>query len=396
MKKSKNIVLCVTSSIAAYKSIDLARNLVKLGYNIHIILSKNTLEFIKPLTFEVLTNNKVYVDMFDRTPEVEHISLAKEADLLLIVPATANIIGKIANGIADDFISTTVMATKAPVLIAPAMNTNMYKNKIMQNNISKLKEYGYEFINPQVGLLACNDIGEGKLADINDIENKIISMLTKKDMIGLNVLVTAGATMEHLDPVRFISNHSSGKMGTYIANNASDRGARVTLITASNLKVNADINKISAKSAMQMYDAVLNNFSQSDIIIKAAAVSDYRADIISEQKIKKSDDVLTLNFIKNTDILKELGKLKTEKQFLCGFSMETTDLIKGSSKKLKEKNCDMIIANDISEDGVGFDVDTNKISILYKNGKIISTEKLNKKDIANIILDAIVENRSRK
>lgn len=391
MKQSKNVTLCVTSSIASYKSIDLARNLIKRGLNVHIVLSQNTLEFITPLTFEVLTGNKVYVDMFDRSPEIHHISLAKESDLFVIVPASANIIGKVANGIADDFISTTVMATKAQVLIAPAMNTNMYENEIVQNNISKLKEYGYEFINPQVGLLACNDIGDGKLADINDIESKIISMLTKKDMIGLNVLVTAGATMEHLDPVRFISNHSSGKMGTYIANNASDRGADVTLITAANLKVNPDINKISVSSAQQMYDAVMKNFQNSDIIIKAAAVSDYRSDNISEQKIKKSADKLSLNLIKNTDILKELGKLKTQKQFLCGFSMETTDLINGSLKKLKEKNCDMIIANDISEDGVGFDVDTNKVSILYKNGDIITTEKLHKKDIANIILDKIIK-----
>lgn len=391
MKQSKNVTLCVTSSIASYKSIDLARNLIKRGLNVHIVLSQNTLEFITPLTFEVLTGNKVYVDMFDRSPEIHHISLAKESDLFVIVPASANIIGKIANGIADDFISTAVMATKAQVLIAPAMNTNMYENKIVQNNIFKLKEYGYEFINPQVGLLACNDIGDGKLADINDIESKIISMLTKKDMIGLNVLVTAGATIEHLDPVRFISNHSSGKMGTYIANNASDRGANVTLITAANLKVNPDINKISVSSAQQMYDAVMKNFQNSDIIIKAAAVSDYRSDNISEQKIKKSADKLSLNLIKNTDILKELGKLKTQKQFLCGFSMETTDLINGSLKKLKEKNCDMIIANDISEDGVGFDVDTNKVSILYKNGDVITTEKLHKKDIANIILDKIIK-----
>lgn len=391
MKQSKNIILCVTSSISAYKTIDLSRNLMKLGHNIHIVLSKNTLEFITPLTFEVLTGNKVYVDMFDRSPEIKHISLAKEADIFVIVPATANIIGKIANGIADDFISTTVMATKAPVLIAPAMNTNMYSNKIMQDNILKLKEYGYEFINPQVGLLACNDIGEGKLADINDIESKIISMLTKKDMIGLNVLVTAGATMEHLDPVRFISNHSSGKMGTYIANNASDRGANVTLITVANLKVNTNVKKISVTNASQMYDEVMKNFKQNDIIIKAAAVSDYRADNVSEQKIKKSQDTLTINLIKNTDILKDLGKLKTRKQFLCGFSMETTDLINGSMKKLKEKNCDMIIANDISEDGVGFNVDTNKVSILYKNGQIITTEKLHKKDIANIILDKIIK-----
>lgn len=391
MKQSKNVILCVTSSIAAYKSIDLARNLIKHGLNVHIVLSKNTLEFITPLTFEVLTGNKVYVDMFDRSPEIQHISLAKEADIVIIAPATANIIGKIASGIADDLISTTVMATKAPVLIAPAMNTNMYSNEIVQHNMSKLKEYGYEFINPQVGLLACNDIGQGKLADINDIESKIISMLTKKDMIGLNVLVTAGATMEHLDPVRFISNHSSGKMGTYIANNASDRGANVTLITGSNLKVNSGINKISVSSAKQMYDAVMKNFKDSDIIIKAAAVSDYRADNISEQKIKKNADKLSLNLIKNTDILKELGKLKTQKQFLCGFSMETTDLINNSCAKLKEKNCDMIIANDISEDGVGFDGDTNQVSILYKNGDIITTEKLHKKDIANIILDKIIK-----
>lgn len=391
MKQSKNVILCVTSSIAAYKSIDLARNLIKHGLNVHIVLSKNTLEFITPLTFEVLTGNKVYVDMFDRSPEIQHISLAKEADIVIIAPATANIIGKIASGIADDLISTTVMATKAPVLIAPAMNTNMYSNEIVQHNMSKLKEYGYEFINPQVGLLACNDIGQGKLADINDIESKTISMLTKKDMIGLNVLVTAGATMEHLDPVRFISNHSSGKMGTYIANNASDRGANVTLITGSNLKVNSGINKISVSSAKQMYDAVMKNFKDSDIIIKAAAVSDYRADNISEQKIKKNADKLSLNLIKNTDILKELGKLKTQKQFLCGFSMETTDLINNSCAKLKEKNCDMIIANDISEDGVGFDGDTNKVSILYKNGDIITTEKLHKKDIANIILDKIIK-----
>lgn len=391
MKQSKNVILCVTSSIAAYKSIDLARNLIKHGLNVHIVLSKNTLEFITPLTFEVLTGNKVYVDMFDRSPEIQHISLAKEADIVIIAPATANIIGKIASGIADDLISTTVMATKVPVLIAPAMNTNMYSNEIVQHNMSKLKEYGYEFINPQVGLLACNDIGQGKLADINDIESKTISMLTKKDMIGLNVLVTAGATMEHLDPVRFISNHSSGKMGTYIANNASDRGANVTLITGSNLKVNSGINKISVSSAKQMYDAVMKNFKDSDIIIKAAAVSDYRADNISEQKIKKNADKLSLNLIKNTDILKELGKLKTQKQFLCGFSMETTDLINNSCAKLKEKNCDMIIANDISEDGVGFDGDTNKVSILYKNGDIITTEKLHKKDIANIILDKIIK-----
>lgn len=393
MLNSKNIVIGVSGGIAAYKACDIVSRLKKLNANVKVIMTKSAAEFVTPLTFQSLSQNFVVVDMFDelKTWDVEHISLAQWADLFLIAPATANIIGKISNGIADDMLSTTVMATKAQVLIAPAMNTNMYENKIVQNNISKLSELGFKFVEPESGRLACGDIGKGKLASPEAIVDQVSSILAlEQDLTDKNILITAGPTIENIDPVRYITNRSSGKMGYSIAQKAIERGANVTLISG---KTSLDIPNgvsefIQIESAKQMYDAVVDNLDKNDIIIKSAAVADYKPKNISDIKIKKSDDDLIIELDRNKDILKEIGKIKKDK-ILVGFAAETNDLIQNAKKKIEKKNLDFIVANDLTQKGAGFGVDTNIVKIIDKNGNIQEYPKMKKYEISNIILDRV-------
>jgi phosphopantothenoylcysteine decarboxylase/phosphopantothenate--cysteine ligase len=390
-------VIGVTGGIAVYKTLDLVSRLKKLNVNINIIMTSSAQEFVKPLSFQSLSQNYVVTDMFKepKTWDVEHISLAQKADLFVIAPATANIIGKIANGIADDMLSTTVMATRAPVLIAPAMNTNMYENPIVQNNIERLKQLGYYFIDPASGRLACGDYGRGKLAAPEDIVNEIVKILKtcskSKDLLGKKVIVTAGPTQEPIDPVRYITNHSSGKMGYSLAEAARKRGAEVILISGpTNLKKPYDIKTVDIVTANDMYEAILNHFDDADIIIKAAAVSDYRPSNISNQKIKKSNFDLDIKLTRNPDILYELGKKKKNK-ILVGFAAETNDLMNNAIKKVNKKNLDFIVANDLSQQGAGFKEETNIVTIIDKKGKIEKFDKMKKDEVADIILDKIVD-----
>lgn len=386
----KTVVLGVTGGIAAYKGLDIVSKLRKKDINVHVIMTKSATEFVTPLSFQALSQNYVVTDMFDepKTIEIEHISLAQKADLFLIAPATANIIGKLANGIADDMLSTTVMATNAPVLIAPAMNTNMYNNPILQRNIGLLKSYGYHFIDTDEGRLACGDIGKGKLADTDKILDIIEMFLyIKKDLINKKVLVTAGPTREDIDPVRYITNRSSGKMGYAIARAARNRGAEVTLISGpSNLTPPQGVNFIRVHSADDMYNEVMKYYDYMDIVIKSAAVSDYRPVSVNSNKIKKSDNDMSIKLVKNTDILFELGKLK-KSQILVGFAAETNNLDKYANNKLISKNLDMIVANDVTMENSGFDIDTNTVKIFCKNGEVSELPNMSKEEVAYIILD---------
>ncbi len=399
MLKNKVVVVGVTGSIAAYKSAQLASDLVKEGCEVHVIMTKNALNFINPITFETLTGRKCLVDTFDRNFEysVTHVSLSQKADIFMIAPASANIIGKIANGIADDMLSTMVMAAKCPVLIAPAMNKYMFMNSIVQENIEKLKRHGYKIISPAVGRLACNDTGIGKLPDVDIlIEHIKHEIANEKDYKGLKVLVTAGATQESLDPVRYITNHSTGKMGYAIAQAASERGAEVTLVSGeANIKPPVFAELIKVKSAEDMFHAVKENLSESDVVIMAAAVADYTPDTYSNEKIKKSDSDMSISLKRTKDILKYAGENKREKQVICGFSMETENLLENSRKKLEKKNCDMIAANSIKEKGAGFGTDTNIITLITKNS-VYELDKMSKYDAANIILDRIKQIVSEK
>lgn len=392
MSDKKTVLLCVTSSIAAYKSAYLARVLVKNGYNVNVIMSKNATEFITPLTFERLTNNKCITDTFEKnyTYDVEHISLAKASDAVIIAPATANIIGKLANGIADDMLSTTVMACKCPVFIAPAMNTNMYENPIVQDNINKLKKFGYQFIEPQSGLLACGDTGKGKMEEPEKIAQHIFKEIhCQKDLKGKRVIVTAGATMESIDPVRFITNHSTGKMGCAFAKRAMLRGADVTLIAANMTAIPPDfVNVVNVKSASDMFEAVKAEFDNCDIVIKAAAVADYTPVVTYDNKVKKKDGEMSISLKRTDDILKYLGENK-KNQFLCGFSMETENMLENSRAKLKKKNVDMIVANNLKVKGAGFGTDTNVVTIITNN-KVQELPIMSKENVADKILDEIV------
>ena len=394
MDNKKTVVVGVTGGIAAYKACELVSRLIKKNINVVVVMTKSATEFVAPYTFMTLTGNRVITDMFEvpQNFEVEHISVAKQADLFVIVPATANIIGKIAGGIADDFLSTTIMATKAPVLIAPAMNTNMWQNPIVQKNISFLKEIGYKFIDPASGRLACGDSGEGKLADIDNIEQAIeIELNEKKDLAGKKVLVTAGATMEHIDPVRYITNPSSGKMGLAVAKAARNRGADVTLIAGNTEFDNVyGINIIRIKSAVEMQEAVMKHFEDADIVVKSAAVGDYRAKFVSEHKIKKNSEELVIELIKNPDILKQLGEQKKD-QILVGFCMETENLEENALKKLKDKNLDIIVANSLLSEGAGFKCDTNIVTIYAKDGNKYDLPILSKNDVANEIFNKVIE-----
>lgn len=366
---SKTVVLGVSGGIAAYKACDVVSRLRKENIQVNVIMTKHATEFVSALTFQSISQNPVAVEMFEPVTnwDIEHISLAKKADIFLIAPATANVIGKIANGIADDMLSTTVMATKAPVVIAPAMNTNMYENPVTQANIQKLKDLGYIFIEPGYGRLACGDLGPGKLAEPDLIVENIKFLLNKTDELkGKNVLVTAGPTQEAIDPVRYITNKSTGKMGYALAYQAALMGAKVTLVTGpTNIEIPFGISEvIKIKSAGQMYEAVTSRFDEMDIVIKSAAVADYKPKNISDSKIKKSDSDLVLELDRNKDILFELGKLKT-KQVLVGFAAETDDLIANAQKKLAKKNLDFIVANDLKQEGAGFAGDTNIVKLLF-------------------------------
>ena len=399
MLRSKCVVIGVSGGIAAYKTPNLVSALVKHGVKVHVIMTKNATNFITPTTFEVLSGNKCIVDTFDRgfTFEVEHISLAKKADLILIAPATANIIAKLSAGIADDMLTTTVLAAKCPILVAPAMNTNMYEHITVRNNLEKLSSYGYEIIEAASGRLACGDVGKGKLADIEVLFAHIVKNIAyEKDLAGKNVLVTAGPTIEKIDPVRFISNHSSGKMGIELAKAAAYRGAKVRLILGKTaLKRPEFVDIVDVVSAQDMYEAVKEFASDSDIIIKSAAVADYRPYDVADEKMKKSDGELSIRLERTIDILEYLGENKKDNQFLCGFSMETSNLIENSKLKLEKKNLDMIVANNLKEEGAGFAKDTNKVSIITKED-IIQTEVLSKKKVAHKILDEIIKYSEKK
>ena len=393
MSDKKTVLLGVTGGIAAYKMANVASSLVKMGFNVHVIMTENATNFITPTTFETLTSNKCITDTFDRNFqfEVEHISLAKKADVVLIAPATANVIGKMANGIADDMLTTTLLACKCPKIVAPAMNTNMYENPIVRDNIAKLMMYGFKIIPADSGRLACGDTGKGKLPDeCVLIEYIMRELCPKKDLMGKNILVTAGPTREALDPVRYITNHSTGKMGYAIARAAAFRGANVTLVSG---PVNIDkplfVNTVNVTSAKDMFNAVKDNYESQHIIIKAAAVADYTPSVVADNKIKKSDGEMSIALDRTDDILKFLGENKKDNQFICGFSMETENLIENSRGKLERKNADMIVANSLRTDGAGFGTDTNVVTLITKDS-VKECDIMSKDDVADMILDAII------
>ncbi|KGN02945.1 phosphopantothenoylcysteine decarboxylase [Clostridium novyi A str. 4570] len=396
MDKKKTVVVGVTGGIAVYKALDVISRLRKADVNVHVIMTEHATKFVNPLSFQSLSQNMVTVDMFaePKAWEIQHISLAKKADLMLIVPATVNILGKVANGIADDMLSTTIMATKAPVVFAPAANTNMFLNPIVQGNIRKLKEYGYKFIEPASGRLACGDVGAGKLEDTEIISEITLSMLyDKKDLEGKKVLVTAGPTIAPIDPVRYITNRSSGKMGYAIAEEARDRGAEVILVSGpTSIKKPFGIKVIDVKTNAEMLKAVENNFENSDIVIKSAAVADYKPKTYSEKKIKKGDEELSLELQKDTDILKKLGSIKKD-QVLVGFAAESNDLIENATSKLHKKNLDYIVANNIVSNDTGFASEDNKVTILCSDGRKIPLPKMSKKQVARELFDLINEKR---
>ena len=394
MFQGKTVVLAVSGSIAAYKIANLASMLSKHHADIHVLMTKNATQFINPITFETLTGNKCLIDTFDRNFQysVEHVALAKRADVVLAAPASANVIGKIANGIADDMLTTTIMACPCPKIISPAMNTNMYENSIVQENLEKLKRHGYTVIEPEVGLLACKDVGAGKLP----AEDVLLDYIRReihfpKDLAGKKVLVTAGPTVEAIDPVRYISNHSTGKMGYAIAKTAMERGADVTLISGPvNLPAPLFVKMVPVQSAEDMFRAVAAVSDGQDIIIKAAAVADYTPETVAEEKIKKTDGSSSIALKRTRDILQYLGEHKRPSQILCGFSMETENLIENSKKKLLKKNLDMIAANSLKVTGAGFGVDTNVITLIKQDG-IRELPLMSKEEAAAAILDEIMK-----
>ena len=393
MLKGKTVVLGVTGSIAAYKIANLASMLKKLHCNVHVLMTRNATNFINPITFETLTANKCLIDTFDRNFQfnVEHVSIAKQADVVLVAPASANVIGKIAGGIADDMLTTTIMACTCKKLIAPAMNHNMFHNPIVQDNLDKLRRFGYEIIAPAKGYLACGDVGDGKMPDEQTLLDYIIREIAfEKDMAGKKVMVTAGATRESIDPVRFITNHSSGKMGFALAKAAMLRGADVTVVAAhTDVAPPRFVEVISVVSAADMFEAVTSRAGECDIIIKAAAVADYTPETVADSKMKKSDSDLSIPLKRTQDILKYLGAHKREGQFLCGFSMETDNVLENSRKKLLSKNCDMICANSLRHEGGGFGVDTNVITLITKDSET-ELPQMSKEDAAHRIYDAIL------
>ncbi|NLY67793.1 MAG: bifunctional phosphopantothenoylcysteine decarboxylase/phosphopantothenate--cysteine ligase CoaBC [Tissierellia bacterium] len=393
MLKNKNIIVGVTGGIAAYKAVDVVSRLKKQGANVEVIMTENATKFVTPLTFQTLALNPVYVDMFKepRNYDVEHISLAEKADLFLIAPATANVIGKVANGIADDLLTTTIMATKSKVIFAPAMNTNMYLNPIVQENIDKLKKLGYEFIEPGVGILACQTYGPGRMAEPVDIVEYIINSFKEKDLKGKKIIVTAGPTIEPLDPVRYITNHSSGKMGYTIANLASIRGAEVVLISGPTyLEPPKNVKLVKVNTTKEMFDAVKEEFDTCHVLIKAAAPLDFRPEKVFDEKIKKKDEdeELNIKYIRNPDIAKYFGNRKKDK-IVVGFAAETNNLVQHAKEKLKKKNLDFIVANNIKDPGAGFKTDTNIVTIIDKDGTVTDHPIMSKEKVAEIILDKV-------
>lgn len=398
MLKGKEIVLGVTGGIAVYKAVELLRLLVKAGANVHVVMTKSATEFVTPLTFQTLSRNPVHLELFNLISEerIGHIALADRADLYLIAPATANCIGKIAHGIADDLLTTTVMATRAPVLIAPAMNVNMYQNAIYRENEARLKSHGYLFVAPACGMLACGYEGEGKLQAPEVIFEEAVAALTPKRLDGERILVTAGPTLEEIDPVRYISNHSSGKMGYAIARQARLRGARVTLVSGPTcLAPPIGVEVIRVQSAQEMRDAVQKCLPEIDVVIKAAAVADYRPKARAGEKVKKSQESLSIELEKNPDILAELGAAKGDR-ILVGFAAETQNLVENAGVKLKAKNLDMVVANDVSQEGAGFNVDTNIAKLLFSDGRVEELPMMGKEELAGVILENVETLRGEK
>jgi len=395
MLKDKNVILGVTGGIAAYKSVDLASRLRKAGANVHVIMTKGAQNFVTPLTFREITGNPVTTTMWGEVTNhnVEHIALANLADLVIVAPATANFIAKCAMGMADDMLTTTLLATKAPIFFAPAMNSNMYENQLTQKNIDVLIESGWNFIPPESGHLACGTDGVGRMPEPADIVDFVhFTMAFAADMLGIKVLVTAAGTYEPIDPVRYIGNRSSGKMGYAIAEAAKKRGAEVILVSGPSALIPPEgVEFIGVESAAEMRDAVMEHFSEADMIIKAAAVADYRVRNASDQKIKKNDEELTLVLEKNPDILKELGEKKRTGQILVGFAAETQNLLEYAKAKLEKKNLDMIVANDVSRKDAGFNTDTNVVKLLYRNGAIEELPIMTKHKLADELLNRVLK-----
>ena len=399
MLKGKTVVLGVTGSIAAYKMANVASMLVKLHADVHVIMTENACQFMTPVTFETLTGNKCMVDTFDRNFQfhVAHISIAKKADVLLVAPASANVIGKLANGIADDMLTTTAMACTCQKIVAPAMNTNMYHNPILQDNLKKLEGYGFTVIAPEKGLLACRDIGDGKMPSEDVLVGHILREIAhEKDLAGMKVIVTAGPTQESVDPVRYITNHSTGKMGYELAKAAMLRGAEVTLVSGvTNLEPPMFVDYVQVKSAGDMFEAMKSRFLDNDIIIKAAAVADYKPKSYSDEKTKKKDGEMSIELDRTQDILKYLGEHRREGQFYCGFSMETQNMLENSRVKLDKKNIDMVVANNLKIAGSGFGTDTNVVTMISKEEEI-QLELLSKAEVAHKILDEILKLKAIK
>ncbi len=392
MLRGKNVVLAVTGSIAAYKIAYLASMLKKLNADVTVLMTRNAVNFIHPITFETLTGNKCLIDTFDRNFEysVEHVSLAKRTDVVLVAPATANVIGKLANGIADDMLTTTVMACECKKIIAPAMNTHMYHNPVVQDNIKKLRHYGMEVVAPDTGYLACGDVGEGKMPSEQVLLEYILREIRfEKDLEGKKVMVTAGPTREKIDPVRFITNHSTGKMGYALAKHCAQRGAEVTLITGkTQLEPPLFVRVIEVESAGEMFEAVKERYEEQDIIMKAAAVADYRPLSVSEEKVKKTEGEMSIALERTEDILKFLGENRRKGQFLCGFSMETENMLENSRAKLEKKHVDMIVANNLKQEGAGFGTDTNIVTLITRDG-CRELPVMSKEDVAKHIIDTI-------
>lgn len=394
MLQGKTVVLGVTGGIAAYKMPNLASALVKLGCNVQVLMTQNATQFITAVTFETLTGNKALVDTFDRnfSFQVEHIAVADQADLVMIAPATANVIAKLAHGLADDMLTTTVLACNCPKIVVPAMNTKMYENPVTQDNLNILRRYGWEVVEPASGYLACGAVGKGKLPEPEALLQVILHNLAhEKDMVGKKVLVTAGPTQEALDPVRCLTNHSSGKMGYAIAQAAAQRGAQVTLVSGPvALKRLPYVETVDVVSAQEMFEAVTARAAEQDIIIKAAAVADYRPMVVAEDKMKKSDDALSIPLERTQDILGWLGQHRQPGQFLCGFSMETQNMVENSRKKLEKKRVDMIAANNLKVKGAGFGVDTNLLTLITKDG-LDELPMVTKEAAADLLLDSILK-----
>ena len=401
MLNGKKIALGVTGGIAVYKAVDLVSRLRKQGAEVRVIMTEHAQQFVTPLTFKEISGNKVAVSMWDSNQEfnVEHIALANWADAFVVAPATANILAKMANGIADDLLSTTLLAAQAPIIVCPAMNTGMYQNSITQENIEKLQKHGVTVMPPAVGYLACGVTGPGRLPEPQQIVEFIDAFFAKKDgdMVGMKVLVTAAGTREPIDPVRFVGNRSSGKMGYAIAQAAAQRGAEVLLVTGpSALEIPPNVNGVKVESTTEMLEACMEAYEKMDVVIKAAAVADYRPRDVADQKIKKkTDDALTVVMDKNPDILKELGARKAH-QILVGFAAETQNLLDNAREKIVKKNLDMIVANDVTAAGAGFNSDTNIVKFLFPNGEVRSLEQMAKTQVANILLDTVMELKAKK